>query len=82
MTNEAVCCPTCGGKAVNITLHGDARKKFLCTANVSHEFEEGDSPEPPEEALSVDEVADAIAERVAQKIQRPSLGEKIRSLFG
>jgi hypothetical protein len=49
-------CPWCGFNSVDITIMDcgfDQRPKFLCTGPDSHEFREGDGPDPSIPSLVV-----------------------------
>lgn len=49
-------CPWCGFKAVDMSTHDDdfdQRPKFVCTGPESHEWRDGEGPEPEQEPLVI-----------------------------
>lgn len=79
-----IVCPHCQARAVEITLHEDERRRFLCIGQPPHEWLEGDEPPQPEPdddvpEITVEAIADAIADRLKVQSSRPSL---LKRLFG
>lgn len=83
MTDELKRCPYCGAKAINITLMGEAGPgRFMCAGNPVHEWVNGEGPEVepgPDPVLDLDDLADAIADRLKSK--RKPLLKRITEIF-
>lgn len=83
MSEELRRCPYCGAKAIEITLMGAAGpSRFMCAGSPVHEWVNGEGPEPEPEAepiLDLDDLADAIADRLKSK--RKPLLKRIAEIF-
>lgn len=79
--SQPVQCPWCGFQAVNVTLSEDHASKYLCTGPEGHRWRAGEEPppEPQDEPVGLDDIADAVAARVKEQLQKPSLFQRIFS---
>ena len=75
-------CPFCNSAAVNITIHGaTGPATYLCIGTPPHEFREDDGPpEPEQNDIDIDRLADAVAARVVARLneqKQPALFQRI-----
>lgn len=75
-------CPWCGARALDITLSEDRAPKYLCIGPEAHRWGAGEGPalpEPEREGIGLEDIAEAVAARVKDKLEKPSLFKRFFS---